>query len=184
MLNQKNILLLFIICMVAAATRLIPYEMLNFTAVGALAFMGGAMIENKWLRYILPIGLMAITDLVLNTVIYSEFTGGSFFYDGMFWVYIPFIISVAVGRIILKEASAGKVVFAGLVSGIIFFLISNFGVWMSGSLYPKTAGGLLEAYYMGLPFVRNTLAGNIVFGLAIYAAWEFAAKKSIKKATV
>ena len=37
--------------MVAAATRLIPYEMVNFTAIGALAFMGGAMIENKWLRY-------------------------------------------------------------------------------------------------------------------------------------
>ena len=183
MLNQKNILLLFIICMVAAATRLIPYEMVNFTAIGALAFMGGAMIENKWLRYILPIGLLAITDLVLNTVVHSEFTGGSFFYEGMLWVYIPFILSVALGRIILKEASAGKVIFAGLVSGIVFFLLSNFGVWMSGTMYPKTGGGLLEAYYMGLPFFRNTLLGNIVYGLAIYFTFVFVTKKSTKEAT-
>lgn len=178
MSSQKNILVLFIICIIAAATRLIPSEMVNFTAIGALAFMGGAMIQNKWLRYALPIGLLAITDVILNTVIHSEYTGGTFFYDGMLWVYIPFIISVALGRIILKEATAGKVLFAGIVSGIVFFLLSNFGVWMSGTLYPKTLGGLAEAYYMGLPFFRNTLIGNVVYGLAIYFAFTLAVKKT------
>jgi hypothetical protein len=101
----------------------------------------------------------------------------------MLWVYIPFILSVALGRIILKEATAGKVIFAGLVSGIVFFLLSNFGVWMSGTLYPRTAGGLLEAYYMGLPFFRNTLVGNIVYGLAIYFTIVLATKKSTEKIT-
>lgn len=181
MTGQKNFLILFIICLVAAATRLIPSELVNFTAVGALAFMGGAIIDNKWLRYALPIGLLLVTDLVLNTVVYSEFTNGALFYDGMLWVYIPFVISVAIGRIILKEASVGKVLFAGIVSGIVFFLISNFGVWMSGTMYPKTAGGLLEAYYMGLPFFRNTLLGNIVYGLAIYFAFTMATKKTTKE---
>ena len=160
MSNQKNILIIAIIFAVAAATRLIPHEMMNFTAVGALAFMGGAIIKNKYLRYILPVVVLAITDLVLNMVIYAEFTEGSFFYEGMLWVYIPFLISVFIGRLILKEQTPGKVVFAGFVSGIVFFLISNFGVWLSGTMYPKTGGGLLEAYYMGLPFFRNTLMHN------------------------
>jgi len=181
--SQKNIFILLVIFIIAASTRLIPDSLQNFTAIGAIAFMGGGLIKNKWLKYLLPLGLLAITDIILNTVVYSEFTNGSFFYTGMIWVYIPFVLSVFIGELSLKRKSVGKVMFAGVASGIVFFLLSNFGVWMSGTMYPKTAGGLLEAYYMGVPFFRNTLASNLIYGLVIYFAYTLATKESKQKAT-
>ena len=147
--SQKNIIILLVIFIVAVSTRLIPDSIQNFTAIGAIAFMGGALIKNKWLKYILPLALLAITDVILNTVVYSEFTNGSLFYSGMIWVYVPFVISVFIGEMVMtKRKSGSKVIFSGILSGIVFFLISNFGVWMSGVMYPKTMGGLLEAYYV------------------------------------
>jgi hypothetical protein len=192
MSNQKNIVLLLIIFVVAGATRFLPindwlsvvsnHPIPNFTAIGAIAFMGGALIKNKWLRFVLPLSLLFVTDIIMNAFIYPEYSTG-LFYDGMLWVYIPFVLSIVLGRVILKEQSPGKVVFAGFVSGIVFFLLSNFGVWMSGTMYPKTGAGLMEAYYMGLPFFRNTLMGNMVYGLLIYFAFTLASKRITKQAT-
>ena len=180
--SQKNIIILLVIFVIAAATRLIPDSLQNFTAIGAIAFMGGALIKNKWLKYLLPLGLLAITDVVLNMFVYSEFTNGSLFYSGMIWVYIPFVISVFIGEMVMtKRKSGSKVVFSGILSGIVFFLLSNFGVWMSGVMYPKTMGGLLDAYYMGVPFFRNTLLSNVVYGLVIYFAYTLATKESKQK---
>lgn len=181
MKTHKNTLIILGIIVLVAASRLLPESIANFTAIGAIAFMGGALFENKWLKYLLPISILAISDLALNTLVYSEFTNSGLFYDGMLWVYLPFVISVFIGQRMLKQMNVSKVLLTALVSGSIFFLLSNFGVWMSGVLYPKTATGLVEAYTMGIPFFRSTLLGNMFYGLLIYYAYQFATKTSTSK---
>ena len=178
---QKNLWIIVAIIVIAALSRLLPNSIANFTAVGAIAFMGGALIKNKYLKYLLPISILMISDIVLNTVIYSSFTGGSLIYEGMLWVYIPFVLSVFIGEKMLKKLNFGRVIGTALVSGLVFFLLSNFGVWMSSALYAKSFAGLLEAYAMGVPFFRSTLMGNAVYGVLIYGAYYFATQRASQK---
>jgi len=178
---QKNTLIIVGIIAVVAASRLLPDSIANFTAIGAIAFMGGALFKNKWLKYLLPLAILALSDLALNTFVYSEFTNGSIFYKGMLWVYLPFIVSVFLGEKMLKNIKVSNVLLTALASGIVFFLLSNFGVWLSGTIYPKTGAGLIEAYTMGIPFFRSTLLGNMVYGLVIFFAYQIATNSISKK---
>ena len=50
---------------------------------------------------------------------------------------------------------------------ILFFIISNFGVWLTGSLYQQSLEGLIQCYIMALPFFTNTLLSTIIFALLI-----------------
>jgi hypothetical protein len=57
----------------------------------------------------------------------------------------------------------GYVVAGSVSSSLLFFFVTNFGVWREGSMYPHTLGGLMSAYEMGLPFLRNTFIGDLVY---------------------
>ncbi len=108
-------------------------------------------------------------------MVVSDFFLG--FHNTMIWVYGSFLLTVGLGLWLRNNLNWRNVLLASLVSSVLFYLITNFGVWFSGTMYPKTWVGLLESYYMGLPFFRNTLVGdlgyNLVFfgGYALVAAW-------------
>ena len=180
---QKDLWIIVLIIVIAAASRLLPESIANFSAVGAIAFMGGALFKNRIFKYLIPVLILALSDVVLNSMVYSEFTEGSVFYSGMLWVYLPFLLSVFIGESVLQKLSAGRVFGTAMLSGLVFFLLSNFGVWMSGTLYPKTGAGLIEAYTMGIPFFRNTLIGNVVFGFLIYGAYLMATRYAMNRKT-
>ncbi len=58
---------------------------------------------------------------------------------------------------------------------MLFFLITNFGVWLHTGLYAKTWGGLVQSYTLALPFFRNTLLGDLGFVGLLFGAYELAA---------
>ena len=49
---------------------------------------------------------------------------------------------------------------------MIFFIITNFGVWSLGS-YGYTIEGLLACYTLALPFFGHSLISTLVFAVAI-----------------
>jgi len=61
-----------------------------------------------------------------------------------------------------------------IAAAVIFFLLTNFGMWSQGIMYPDTAAGLLAAYTAGLPFLLNSIAGNIFFVAVFFGAYHFA----------
>jgi len=51
------------------------------------------------------------------------------------------------------------------LSSIIFFMCSNFGVWVFSEFYTKDLEGLLQCYVLAIPFFTNTIISTIVFGM-------------------
>ncbi len=155
-----------VLTLVAAFSRLFPHYP-NFTAMGALAFYTAYSGKNVFQSLALMAGTMMLTDLVLNNLVYpsGEFV---FMYAGSLFTYLGFAAYTLSGY--LSKSRKGAAL--GLIAGsIIFFAVSNFGVWFSAfSPYPKTATGLLAAYTAAIPFYAPELLSSILFSaLAGYA---------------
>lgn len=163
----KNIIVISSLILVAAASRLLPHPP-NFTALGALALFGGFALNHSAQRYLITFGALIVSDLVLNLTVYS---GGDFvlFYPGMIWVYGAFGMIVFAGSRI-KRNSIRTVVGGSLISAILFFLMSNFGVWLSGTLYSSDLSGLMVCYTAALPYFANTLLSTLLFGGLLFGA--------------
>ena len=62
------------------------------------------------------------------------------------------------------------------LSSLVFFIISNFGVWALGSLgahgipYEKSLNGLIECYILAIPFFSNTFLSTLVFSYSALVA--------------
>jgi hypothetical protein len=157
--------------LMAALTRLMPHWP-NFTAVGAVALFGAAHLERRSMAVLIPFAAMYLSDLLLNNLIYSAY------FSHFTWqiepgAYIGFALVLGIGMLLRNRVRPGTVFAAGVASSATFFLVSNFGSWLSGSLYPKTAAGLWMAYEAGLPFFWNTLAGDLFFSAALFGSYAW-----------
>jgi hypothetical protein len=139
----------------AALARLLPHPP-NFTPVGALALFGGATFGDRRWSLTAPLAAMLLSDAVLG------------FHSGMPVVYAAFVAIVAIGLLLRSRRTPLRLASASLAASVLFFLVTNFAVWAMGSLYPKTAAGLLACYAAGLPFFRNTLLGDAFFTAALF----------------
>lgn len=172
--KQNNTLVLSAGLLIAAAafTRLFPHPP-NFTALGAMAVFGGSVIKDKKLAFLLPLGALFLSDVCLQL-----FTSVQGFYGvSQFFVYAAFLIITALSTFV-KKSSVANIALAALWSGAIFFVISNFGTWVNGDVYPKTFAGLGACFTAAIPFYKNEFFGNFVLnsvmGNIFYSAILFA----------
>jgi hypothetical protein len=142
----------------AAATRLIPHPW-NLTSVAAVALFGGAYFQDRRLAFAVPLGALFVSDLVLGL------------YHGMWVVYLSFALIVGVGLWLRSRRQPLMIAGAALASSLLFFVVTNFGVWASGQLYPRSLAGLIACYTAALPFFRNTLEGDLVYTLILFGGF-------------
>jgi len=147
------------IIIIAASARIIPHPP-NFTPIGGLALFCGIHFEKKSAAFI-PLLAMWLYDLILG------------FHSTMVFVYLSFLISFFLGRLIRKKANIIKLISAALASSILFFLITNFGVWLMFDMYAKNFNGLINCYVMALPFFRNTVLGDLFFSLIFFYSYRY-----------
>lgn len=179
--NDKKLDLKFLfitgLILLAVISRLIPHEY-NLSPFGAIGLFGAAWFTKKWQAFVIPMAATFLSDLYLNNVVYKsmnpEFT---IFYQGAYWQYLAYITIIAVGFLLLRNKVNVPRVFAGAISAtIIFFIISNFGVWASGTMYPKTFAGLMTCYEMAVPFIKGTLIGDLVYSGVLFGAYALIKK--------
>ncbi len=159
--------------LIAGASRFLPIH--NFTALGAISLFGAAHFNKKWFAIVITLVAAWFTDLIINNVLYaSQFPKFTWFYDGFYWQYISYVLIATVGFFLLKKVTVKSVLAGALASTVIFFLVSNFGVWASSNFitYPKSFAGLMQCYAAGLEFIR-THARLSVFGDLIYSTMLF-----------
>jgi hypothetical protein len=152
-----------LLVVLAAASRVIPHPW-NFTPMIAVALFAGARIDRSWLAAIAVIGCLALGDIAL----------GAFPYGGMEWVYGSMLLVVATGRLLRTRTGMIATLVAALGAGFVFFVVTNFAVFMAGGLYPRTGAGLVECYTAALPFYRNQIVGDVVFTSALFGLYALA----------
>ncbi len=158
--------------LLAALSRLIPHPP-NFAPIGGMALFGAAYYTRKRWAYFIPIAAMWISDLILNNVVYAAyFDRFVWFYSGSPFTYGAFALIVLTGTFTLRKVRVPQLLFSALGASIIFFLASNFGVWISTNMYPHTWEGLTTCYIAGLPFFKNTLLGDLVYSAALFGLFE------------
>lgn len=140
-----------------AVARVIPH-LPNATPIGAIALFGGAYLP-KGQALIVPLLGMAVADFFLGS------------HSTIAWVYGSFLLISLVGIYLKDRASVKNVFLASTFSSLLFFLVTNFGVWFSTSMYTKDLAGLGQSYLMGLPFLRNTLVGDLFYSGALFGAY-------------
>jgi len=160
-ITNKQIFPIMLILILALA-RLIPHPM-NFTPVIAVAIMSGYFFKNIYLSFATLIVSMLIADLFLG------------FYENMVFVYLSLLLISFTFYKLSKKINFKNLFIYGFVGSVIFFIISNFGVWALGSPglsnlpYDKTISGLIECYIFAIPFFPNTFLSTVVFSYpAIY----------------
>lgn len=139
-------------------SRLIPHTP-NFSPLVAVALFSGVYWNKKY-GFLLPLAMYIISDFIIglhNTVLFT-------------WSSI--IIIYVLGVYLRKHKSITTTVAYTFVSAVVFFIISNFGVWLMG-WYPRTLTGLAECFYLALPFFRMSLLADLVYVGAMFGAYEF-----------
>jgi len=177
--QRTNILIAAGIIFVAILSRFVPPY--NFTAVGAIGLFGAAHFGKKWLAFLLPFAALWFSDLVLSNVVHAQYYE-SFQWFNSPYVYGAFAAVIFFGLFFLKKITTSRILVSSVVVSLIFFLITNFGSWAGGTMYPKDASGLLAAYVAGIPFFWSTLAGNVFFSLVLFKTYEWVKVKELKTA--
>lgn len=140
--------------------RFIPHVP-NFAPIGAIALFGGVML-NWRLAIWLPLAAMMISDVFLG------------FYQGIIFTWLGFLLVAGFGMLLKNKNFIKKVALGAPVAAIIFYLVSNFGVWLTSGMYSMTLVGFVDCYVQAIPFFRTTLLGDLFFSGVLFGAYEIA----------
>ncbi len=174
--NIRNWVIFFIIVAAASFRFVHLNEQLNwanFTPVGAIALFGGTYFKERWKAYLLPLLVLFVSDIFINHSYTGEWT---LFYGGVQWVYLSFAIMVLIGSLIKKVNVV--TVFLGSIAGVfIHWIITDIEPWLTGTMYNKDITGYYQSLVAAIPFERNLLLGNLIFGAVLYGGFELAKSK-------
>ena len=163
---------LSIIILLAAFTRIMPHPP-NFSPMAAIGLFGAAHFAKKWQAFFIPLIGIWVSDLVINNYVYSISSSNFvWFYSGFYWQYISYILIIFAGLFIFNRGISLTKTAGGMISSSgIFFLVSNFGVWAGGTMYPKNFGGLITCYAAGVPFIHNTIISDVLFTTVLFGTY-------------
>ena len=142
----------------AAALRLVPHPP-NFAPIAAMALFSGAHLGRRGLAFAAPLAALMLSDLVLG------------FYPEVIFSYLSVAAIVLIGRSLAKRRTVLRVGAAAIASSLLFFLVTNFGVWLVMDYYPKNVAGLAACYVAAIPFFQNTLAGDLFYSGLLFGGF-------------
>ncbi|HBK55050.1 MAG TPA: hypothetical protein DDZ76_01980 [Xanthomonadales bacterium] len=163
-------LVLTAMILVAALTRLLPHPP-NFAPMEAMALFGGAWFAARRWALITPLLAMAISDLVLAGMLGGLYSQHLLSLDHAL-VYASIVVITLLGFGLRARVGATRVLAYALTGSLLFFLITNFGAWLSSGLYPANPAGLLAAYLAGIPFFQWTVLGTLFYAGLLFGGFE------------
>lgn len=161
---SPNFWVVTLMVFISAFVRLLPHPP-NFAPIAAMALFGGAYFNKRSFAFAVPLAAMFLTDAIIG------------FYSSAWLTYLSFALIVMVGIVMLKKVSVKNLIIASITASVSFFAITNFGVWLFGTLYPKTPAGLMESYIAAIPFFQNSLLGDLFFIGVMFGVYELVKHK-------
>lgn len=163
-----------LLILVAAASRIVNAELhlWNFAPVAALGLFGGATLRDKRWAYLLPLLAQFASDLY-----FQLFTSTPGFYDvSQFFVYGGMALVTALGTR-MGDPKPVKVAGFALAGSLLFFLVSNFGTFLSG-LWGHGFPALVKTYVMAIPFYQATLVGDLLFSALFFGVYALLQRRA------
>ena len=154
--NLESSYLPIVLILILSFSRLIPHPP-NFTPIIAVAIMSSYFFKNIYL---------SCATLLISMLLADAFIG---FYSNMFFVYFSLLLILFIFHRISEKMNFKNLFICGFIGSLIFFIISNFGVWVLGSPgvldlpYEKNLNGLVECYVLAIPFFGNTFLSTLIF---------------------
>lgn len=162
--NTTKTSTLIALIVLAAATRWLPHPP-NFTAIGAMALFAGAFLQSRVLTVFVPLAALFLGDLIFG------------FHHTMVFVYASVAISSLLSFYVLKNNNVVKTTAMALFSSLLFFAVTNFGVWLQGGLYTADLVGLKNCYLMAIPFFRTQVVADLFYSAVLFGAWAVLRKQ-------
>lgn len=147
---MKIILSFLYISGILAIGRLIPHPP-NFTPILAAAIFAPYIVNDRWIAIAVPLMAMFIGDVFIG------------FHPYMLWVYGSIAMSTVISRWAMQFGKYIPLAIMTIGSSVLFFVVTNFAVWIMWDYYPNTLEGLIMCYTMAIPFFQNTLLGTVVY---------------------
>jgi hypothetical protein len=159
--NPARLAALLLAIAAAAALRLVPHPP-NFSPIDAMALFSGAFVGRRALAFAAPLGALLLSDLLIG------------FYPGMLFQYAAVAMIVLLGMLALVRVSVPRLALAALASSILFFIVSNLGVWAVSGMYGHTLAGLAACYVAAIPFFQDTVAGDLFYAALLFSGFALA----------
>lgn len=164
---KKEILPILGLIIFLALFRIIPHPS-NFTPLLAAGVFSGFYFRSFFLGSFIVILAMFFGDLYLG------------FHNTMIFTYVSIIVAVGIGMLI-RNLKFKEVFLTGIASSACFFIITNFGAWLTLEMYEKSFAGLLQSYVLAIPFFHNTLISTVLYLIILKLLFNLSLKKKIIK---
>jgi hypothetical protein len=151
--NKKNLQSFFFIFFFLTISRLIPHEP-NFTPILSISILGFLFSTILSVKVLIVLGSMFFSDLIIGT------------HDFMIYVYFSLTL-------LIIFSNSKNYIYMMFFGPLIFFIITNFGVWLYSSYYTKNINGLIECFYMAIPFFKNTILSTFFYCILILLTKNF-----------
>ena len=156
-MKKANIVVAVFLFALLVVFRLIPHPA-GFSPLWAVAIFCGSYWRASKFRFVIPVAATVLTDFYLGL------------YPGAIVNYMAIVLAVLVAPALL--ASLWRVAVSGALAALIFFAVSNLGVWWASDMYAQNFAGLMDCYVMGLPFLRTSLESTVVFSGLLYGLYR------------
>lgn len=170
-MTKSRVALVIGIVVAAALARLVPH-IPNVWPVDALALFGGAYLADRRLAFAVPLAAMMLSDAILG-------------FDGLvaeglgteLAVYGCAAATVGLGIWIGRNRSVLRIGSAAIAASLLSFIVTDLAVWAFGTLYPHNFAGLVACYVAAIPFLRNSLAGNLIYTAVLFGGFALIERK-------
>jgi hypothetical protein len=175
--NPRTTVLLLIILVTAGLRLMINCSLqfnplATFTPIAAMALFGGAYFTGDVKSFAFPLLTLFISDVILSYTVLAPYRSG-LLYSGWYWVYGAFALMSITGKYMLKDINLKNGIAALLTVTLIHWIVSDFGVWLQGTLYPITGTGYVECLVAAIPYELRFVAGTAVYGLVMFGSFEW-----------
>ena len=155
-MSKRDLAIACLLVGIAALMRLVPHWP-NFVPTVGLAIFAGNVLGSRRLSYGVVLAAMIISDALLG------------WHDVMWATYLSLALIVFMAS---KAQSTLGLLSGTLASSTLFFIITNFAVWIAGWMYPLTGEGFIACFVAAIPFYGYSLAGDLFYTVVLFGAYN------------
>ncbi|MBV4358234.1 DUF6580 family putative transport protein [Pinibacter aurantiacus] len=176
-INPRYLTLLVIITVVALIRILTNFStemspLATFTPIGAMALFGGTYFSGRLKPFTLSLLSLFASDVILSLTVYKQYNTG-FLYMGWYWTYGAFVLMTLAGKLMVKKVTVLNVLSAAIVCVLIHWIVTDFGVWLDGTMYTKDFQGWTLCMIAAIPYELRFAAGAIVYSALLFGTFEW-----------